>query len=146
MVDDDSEKRDDDPELNGTGFRSIFDKTHLKPFNLFGDTKPANIMSELKIPEPLDIYRQQFEDFDFEPDPSPQQTAANTELMARYTADMLAAMRAQLELNVEQTATAKRVEDFTRKISLASLWISGASLAAAIGSIVIAVIALVATR
>lgn len=63
-------------------------------------------------------------------------TARNTEEMRQHLALLVDASRLSLEQSM-------KTETFTRRMSIASLWISIGSLAAALGSIVVAIIALV---
>jgi hypothetical protein len=66
--------------------------------------------------------------------------------MSEYLEQLTKAMHASLELNAQTQATAGRSERFTKRMSVASLWVSIGSLAAALASIVIAVVALLSNH
>ncbi|WP_382307303.1 hypothetical protein [Herbiconiux sp. UC225_62] len=73
-------------------------------------------------------------------------TAENTAEMNEKLRDLHQAMLRTVQLSIESQQSAERQESFTRRMSVASLWVSIGSLAAAVGSIVVAVIAIAATH
>lgn len=75
-----------------------------------------------------------------------RKTAEATKSMDAKLSDLVDAMHQTIEINQQAQAAAARSEKFSRRMSVASLWVSIGSLAAAVGSIVIAIVALLATR
>lgn len=85
------------------------------------------------------------EDFDFEPDDSPQRTAENTEAMTAHLAALTAVMREQAALVAEQVAlsketlrTAEQAEKRANRIGWSSLAIAVISLGTSIAALFIA--------
>lgn len=71
-----------------------------------------------------------------------RRTEGHTRVTADAMVELVEAMQKSLELSEEMRAGTERVERFTRRMSVASFWVAAASLAAAIGSLVLAALAL----
>lgn len=75
-----------------------------------------------------------------------RETARATKSMDTKLSDLVDAMNQTIRINQQAQEAAARSERFSRRMSVASLWVSIASLAAAVGSIVVAVVALLSQR
>jgi hypothetical protein len=96
--------------------------------------KPPSVLTAMPMPD-----RQVFVPV---PPDHDRKTAEATKSMDTKLSDLVDAMHQTIEINQQAQAAAAQSERFSRRMSVTSLWVAIGSLAAAVASIVVAIIAL----